>query len=100
MVDMNVTYSELTDAAGKLRAGQQDMDGKLGELGGLVSHLTSSGFQTDHASGAFHDTFTHFQTGLKTAIDALDSLAGYLESAAKALEETDTQLATAIQSNS
>jgi WXG100 family type VII secretion target len=101
MADLNVTYSDLTDAASKLRAGQADMDGKLSDLGGLVHSLTNGGgFNTDAASGAFSDTFTHFQTGLKTAIDALDGLATYLESAAKAMEETDTQLAAAIKSQS
>lgn len=100
MADLNVTYSDLTDVAAKLRTGQQDMDQQLADLGSLVTNLTSSGFQTDHASGAFHDTFTHYQTSLKQAIDALDGMATYLESAAKAMEETDTQLASAIQSQS
>ncbi|HVV75116.1 MAG TPA: WXG100 family type VII secretion target [Mycobacteriales bacterium] len=97
MADLNVTYADLNDTAGKLRAGQQDMDQQLSSLGSQVQNLVSSGFQTDHASGAFHDTFTQFQTNLKQAIDALDSLASYLEQAAKAMEDTDTQLASAIQ---
>ncbi|HVT64499.1 MAG TPA: WXG100 family type VII secretion target [Mycobacteriales bacterium] len=97
MADLNVTYADLNDTAGKLRAGQQDMDQQLSNLGSQVQNLVSSGFQTDHASGAFHDTFTQFQTNLKQAIDALDSLASYLEQAAKAMEDTDTQLASAIQ---
>jgi WXG100 family type VII secretion target len=99
MADLNVTYADITSAAAKLRAGQQDMDTQLADLGSVVSNLTSSGFQTDHASGAFHDTFTQYQTNLKQAIDALNNLAGYLEQAAKAMEETDTQLASAIQTH-
>ena len=100
MADVNVTYSELNSSAAKLRSGQQEMDQQLADLGSMVSNLTSSGFVTDHASGAFHDTFTHYQTSLKQAIDALNGLATYLEQAAKAMEETDTQLASAIQSQS
>jgi WXG100 family type VII secretion target len=100
MADLNVTYSDLTDSAARLRTGQQDMDQQLADLGSMISNLTSSGFVTDHASGAFHDTFTHYQTSLKQAIDALDGLASYLEQAAKTMEETDTQLAASIQSQS
>lgn len=98
MANLNVTYGDMTDAAGRLRAGQQEMEAKLAELGQLIDGLVSSGFQTDQASGQYQEQFHQFQTGTKTAIEALDSLALYLEKAADALQNTDTELSNSIQS--
>ena len=99
MADMNVTYSELKDAASKLLQGQSDIEAKLTELSTLVDHLTSSGFVTDHASGAFHDTFSTLQSNLKQAVDAYQGMASFLNGAAQAIEETDTQLASSIHAS-
>lgn len=98
MANLNVTYSDMTDAAGRLRNGQQEMESKLAELGQLIDGLIGSGFQTDQASGQYQEQFHQFQTGTKTAIEALDSLALYLEKAADALQNTDTELSNSIQS--
>lgn len=98
MANLNVTYSDMTDAAGRLRNGQQEMESKLAELGQLIDGLVGSGFQTDQASGQYQEQFHQFQTGTKTAIEALDSLALYLEKAADALQNTDTELSNSIQS--
>lgn len=98
MSNVNVTYSDMKDAAGRLRHGQQEMEAKLQELGQLIDGLVSSGFQTDQASGAYQDQFHQFQTGTKQAIDALEGLALYLDKAAEALQNTDTELANSIQS--
>lgn len=98
MTNMSVTYADLIDAAARLRLGKEDMNGKLLELGNLIDSLVQAGFQTDHASKAYDEQFNTFQVGAKTAIDALDGLATFLDQAASALEQTDTQLAQSIQS--
>jgi len=97
MANMNVTYADMKEAAGRLRHGQQEMEAKLQELGQLIDGLISSGFQTDAASGTYQEQFRQFQTGLKQGIDALEGLATYLERAADALQDTDTQLSNSIQ---
>lgn len=97
MANVNVTYADMTSAATRLRAGQHDMESKLTELGQLIDGLVGAGFQTDQASGQYQEQFHQFQTGTKTAIEALDSLALYLEKAADALQNTDTELANSIK---
>ena len=96
MADISTTYSEMTDAATKLTNGKQEMETILTNLGSLIDGLTSSGFVTDHASGAYADAFHQFKTGTTTAIDALDGLASFLNQAAQSFSETDTQLANSI----
>jgi WXG100 family type VII secretion target len=98
MADVNVTYQDMKDAAARLRQGQEDMNGKLVELGGLIEALTSNGFQTQVASQTYADQFHQFQTGTKQAVDALEGLASFLEAAAEALANTDTELSNSIRS--
>lgn len=98
MSNMNVTYGDMKDAAGRLRHGQEEMNGKLHELGQLIDGLVGGGFVTDQASGAYQDQFHHFTTGTKQAVDALEQLANYLDKAADALQNTDTDLANSIKS--
>ena len=98
MANLNVTYDEMRQAAGRLRQGKDDIHNTLGELKALVDNLVSSGYSTDLSSPAFHDTYDSFTTGTKQAVDALDGLAQYLEVAAQTLEETDSSLANAINS--
>ncbi|MCU1423423.1 MAG: family type secretion target [Microbacteriaceae bacterium] len=97
MANLNVSYSDMTDAAGKLAAGKEELTTKLNELQTLVGNLVSGGFVTDAASGAFHDSYTQFTTGTKSAVDGLDGMSQYLTKAAQALQDTDTQLAQAIK---
>lgn len=97
MANLNVTYDEITGTAGQLRHGQSEIEQKLAELSTLVDNLVSSGFQTDQASGAFNDSFDQFVTGTKQAVEGLDGLAKYLDSAAQTLQQTDTELANAIK---
>jgi WXG100 family type VII secretion target len=96
MANLNVTYADMRDAAGRLRAGKDDMETKLSELGSLIDGLVAGGFQTDQASHHYQDTFHKFQTGTRQAIDALDGLAQFLDQAAEALSQTDSQLSSSI----
>ena len=57
----------------------------------------SSGFVTDAASGAFHDSYTQFTTGATQAVSGIQGLSDYLNKAADALQNTDQELANAIK---
>lgn len=96
MANMNVTYQDLQTEAGALRSGQQEITSQLNQLKTRITNLVSSGFVTDSASGAFHQTYEQFTSGATQTINALDSLAGTLEQIAHTLQETDTQLAQQI----
>ncbi|WP_166865928.1 WXG100 family type VII secretion target [Salinibacterium sp. ZJ70] len=97
MANLNVTYDELNDAAARLRAGKDDMQSKLAELSNLVQSLTASGFQAEHSSAAYRDSFEQFRSGTSQAVDGLEGLASFLNSAADALRQTDEGLAAAIR---
>ena len=97
MANLNVTYDELNDAAARLRAGKDDLQSKLAELSNLVQNLTASGFQAEHSSAAYRDSFEQFRSGTSQAVDGLEGLASFLNSAADALRQTDEGLAAAIR---
>lgn len=96
MSNVNVTYADMQHAAGKLRAGKEELDTKLNELASFINSLVNDGFVTDQASGAFNDAYTHFTSGATQTVSALDDLAHFLEAAASALQQTDAQLAQSI----
>ncbi|NQX12292.1 WXG100 family type VII secretion target [Microbacteriaceae bacterium VKM Ac-2855] len=97
MPNVNVTYSAMTDAAARLRQGQEQLTTTLSELSALVDNLVSDGFVTDQASGAYNDSFDQFSAGLRQGVEGLEGLAKYLDAAASAYSETDSQLASAIK---
>ena len=97
MANLNVTYDDLRDAAQRLIAGKDDLHQKLAELSNLVQTLTANGFQAEHSSAAYRDSFEQFTTGTRSAIDGLDGLSKFLVSAADALQQTDEGLASAIK---
>ncbi|MGL4339160.1 MAG: WXG100 family type VII secretion target [Rhodoglobus sp.] len=97
MANLNVTYDDLRDVAGRLKNGQAELQQKLTELSALVTNLTSSGFQAEQSSVAYRDSFEKFTTGTSSAIDGLEGLSSFLISAADALQQTDEGLASAIR---
>lgn len=97
MADLNVTYQDMTDAAARLTAGEQDLTAKLTELNTLVNNLVANGYVTDQSSRAFDDTFNQFITGTKQVVEGLGGLSKYLTAAANALQATDQQLAQTIK---
>lgn len=96
MANMNVTYSEMTDAAGKLITGKDDLITKLTELQTLVNNLVGSGFVTDNASGAFQTSYDTFNQGVTNAVTGLDGMSQFLTSAADALGNVDSELAKSL----
>ncbi|MDL9978212.1 WXG100 family type VII secretion target [Microbacterium sp. ASV49] len=96
MANMNVTYADMQQAAGRLNAGKDDIISKLHELQALVNNLVSSGFVTDSASGAFHESYQQFTTGTTQAVNGLDGMSQFLNKAADTLQQVDSQLAQGI----
>jgi len=96
MANVNVTYQEMSDAATRLNNGKDSINDKLAELRTFIGELVRSGFVTDQASVKFNETYGKYTESAKQVIDSLQDLASYLTSAAKALEETDTQLASSL----
>ena len=97
MANMNVTYSEMTDAAGRLITGKDDLVSKLSELQTLVNNLVGSGFVTDSASGAFQTSYDNFTQGTTQAVTGLDGMSQFLTAAADTLSNVDTELGNAIR---
>ena len=97
MANLNVTYDDLRDTAQRLVAGQHDLQNKLVELSNLVQNLTSNGFQAEHSSAAYRESFEQFTTGTRQAVDGLEGLSRFLTSAADALQQTDEGLASALK---
>ncbi|MDR0488368.1 MAG: WXG100 family type VII secretion target [Propionibacteriaceae bacterium] len=96
MANVNVTYEEMRTAAQKLNAGKEEINNKLAELKRYIGNLVSSGFVTDQASVKFNETYTTYTTGATQTISALEDLANYLNVAANAMQETDSQLAAGL----
>lgn len=96
MANINVTYQEMRDAATKLKTGKDDITTSLNQLKSYIGNLISSGFVTEQASVKFGETYNTFTTNATSTINALEGLASYLEQAAQAMADTDTQLATGL----
>jgi WXG100 family type VII secretion target len=94
MANVNVTYDELEDAARYLLAGENDLKSKFAELKARIDGLTSSGFVTDMASGAYAETYNTFTTNMNNAVSALDTLANDLIQTANVMRETDQRLSS------
>ena len=52
---------------------------------------------TDTSSKQFEQSYTEFTQGARKMMDGLNGMASYLNAAAKAFHETDTQLAAALK---
>ncbi|WP_368499005.1 WXG100 family type VII secretion target [Herbiconiux sp. A18JL235] len=97
MANLNVTYEEMTEAAGRLDTGRDQMTTTLTDLRRLIDQLVANGFQTQMASGAFDDTYEKFTNGTTQAVEGLQGLSQFLRSAAEAMQKTDEELAKAIR---
>ncbi|MGY2065433.1 WXG100 family type VII secretion target [Blastococcus sp. SYSU DS0619] len=96
MANVNVTYQQMEDAAGRLTNGRAEIDGMLGQLKGLVDQLVAEGYVTDTSSRTFQASYDEFTTGARNMIAGLDGMAQYLNQAAATFRDADTQLAGAL----
>lgn len=99
MANLNVTYGDMTNAATQLTNGEHQISSDLDRLQSLITNLVASGFVTDQASKAFDDSYQQFTNGAKQMMQGLDGMANYLNKAASTMQDTDTQLASAIKSH-
>lgn len=97
MANVSVTYGEMQSAAGQLRAGQQQIESDLARLKSLVDNLVASGYVTDASSRQFDASYTEFNTGATKVMEGLTGMGQYLDAAARAFQETDTQLAVSLK---
>jgi WXG100 family type VII secretion target len=97
MPNLNVTYAEMQSAAGQLRSGEQQVEADLTRLKRLIDNLVASGYVTDTSSKRFEASYTEFNAGATKMIQGLTGMGQYLDAAAKAFAETDTQLAAALK---
>lgn len=97
MANVNVTYEQMTTAAGKLEAGQAEIEGQLAELKAQVDDLVNNGYVTDSSSKAFQQSYDEFNTGARQVIEGLTGMGKYLRTAAQTFEEADTTLANALK---
>jgi WXG100 family type VII secretion target len=84
-------------AAKQLQAGEQTIESDLSRLKKLIDNLVASGYITDASSKQFEASYTEFNTGATKMIQGLNGMGQYLDAAAKAFHETDTQLASALK---
>ena len=96
MANVNVTYQQMEDAAGRLVNGRTEIDGMLGQLKSLVDQLVAEGYVTDSSSKSFQSSYDEFTTGAKNTIAGLEGMSQYLTQAAATFRDADTQLASAL----
>jgi WXG100 family type VII secretion target len=97
VANVNVTYADMQSAAGQLRSGEAQITGDLARLKKLIDNLVASGYMTDSSSKQFQASYEEFTSGATKMIAGLDGMGQYLQTAAKAFQETDTQLAAALK---
>jgi WXG100 family type VII secretion target len=97
VANVNVTYADMQSAANQLRSGEQQIQADLVKLKKLIDNLVASGYVTDTSSKQFDVSYTQFNTGATKMIEGLNGMGQYLDAAAKAFHETDTQLANALK---
>jgi WXG100 family type VII secretion target len=97
VANVNVTYAEMESAAKQLQAGEAQIQGDLAKLKKLIDSLVQGGYVTDTSSKQFEASYTQFNTGATKMIEGLNGMGQYLNAAAKAFRETDSQLASALK---
>ena len=98
MANLNVTYDQMSQSAGRLRNGQQEIEANLQNLRQLVAQLVQDGFTTTRASGAFDASYQEFTQGAAKTVQGIEGMATFLDKAAEALRTTDEQLASQLGS--
>jgi WXG100 family type VII secretion target len=96
MPNLNVTYQEMKDAAGKLRSGKADIESHLSSMKSMIEGLEHGGYVTDQSSKQFQHSYDEFNSGVTKVIDGLDGMASYLDKAADAFQQADQQLASSL----
>jgi len=97
MANIQASYHDMNDAAGKLAGFEGQIQDTLKQAQSLVQNLVAAGFVTDSASKAFDDSYNEFTRGATQLIAGMNGMGKYLTTAASTLQETDQKLAQGIQ---
>ncbi|MBK0420401.1 WXG100 family type VII secretion target [Leucobacter sp. CSA1] len=96
MANINVSYSEMEQAAAQLGAGRDEIGQKLQTMQNLITNLVSSGFVTDQASGKFNSAYAEYTASASTVVGKLSEIQNFLVQTAEALRDMDAQIAARI----
>ena len=96
MANLNVTFDDMEKAALDLSDGHAEIEGRLTQLKNGIDSLVSGGYVTDKSSVAFQNSYAEFNTGVGKVLEGLQGMSSYLKQAARALADTDEQLASAL----
>lgn len=94
--DMSITYDDMRNSAKDLADGHAEIEGKLAHLKNGIDNLVGAGFVTGAASPQFQESYHEFNTGVSKVLEGLQGMSKFLTSAADAYEQTDAQLAQAL----
>lgn len=97
MSNVNVTYEEMQSAASQLQAARQRIEDDLRGARRLVDNLVSGGYVTDRSSRQFQASYAEFDSGATKMMAGLAEMGQYLNTAARAFSDTDTQLFTSLR---
>ncbi|WP_243740595.1 WXG100 family type VII secretion target [Streptomyces sp. 8K308] len=96
MADLDITYEDMRLASQRLKTEYTNMDAKLDELRTYIEGLIEDGYSA-RSGRAFGESFTEFTTGARQMLEGLDGMGDFLNTAADALEDTDTSLESGIR---
>jgi WXG100 family type VII secretion target len=96
MPNVNVSYEEMRSAAGRLKAGQEEITQKLNELQRQVNSLVNGGYVTDSSSKQFEAAYSQFTSGASKAVQGLHDMGEYLTKAAETFQNADQDLSARL----
>ncbi|RGE19476.1 WXG100 family type VII secretion target [Leucobacter sp. wl10] len=96
MANINVSYSEMEQAAAQLGLGRDEITQKLQSMQTQIANLVASGFVTDQASGRFNAAYTEYTSSAHAVVGRLGEIQNFLTQTANAMREMDAQIASRI----
>jgi len=97
MPNLNITYADMNESAGRLRTNKAEIDARLSDTRSLVNTLVASGFVTDQASVRFDEVNSQFVTAANELMTNLETLSSWLDQAVAALQDVDQQMASSLR---
>lgn len=97
MSNINVSYDSIDSAAGQLDTGRENLTQQIEALNRIIEDLTSNGFVTSSASGAYQETFLQYANGAKQTISGLEGLANFLRKTTETMRSTDDGIAASLR---
>ncbi|WP_088320418.1 WXG100 family type VII secretion target [Kineosporia sp. R_H_3] len=96
MASINVTYAEVTSAAGRLNSAQQNMMDQVSQLKAMIDNLVQSGFKTELASGKFAASYDQWNNGARNVLEGLGGMKSFLDQVVAKHQELDSSLGSSL----